>query len=114
MTALIVWACIAAYLTIGAICYRGIAIASYWADRNKWGARVADSPASHAGYAVAKSLIWPVFGIALIGENAIRNSIEENEMLAQVRKQIESERKLARTKHQQELEAFDRAMKEPK
>ncbi|GAA2941042.1 hypothetical protein ACFO7V_16775 [Glutamicibacter bergerei] len=110
MTALIVCACILGYLAIGWLIVtpklavtRLRAMTEYEADKER--SRVLAT-------SVVLGLIWPV-GVAYIrASNAYDRTIEEEQMLEQVRREIEEQKREAKQRAALELAAFDRAMKE--
>lgn len=110
MTALIVCACILGYLAIGWLLVtpklavtRLMVMTERQADRER--GRV-------LGTSVALGIIWPACIGYIKGSNAYDKSIEEEQMLEQVRREIEEQKREAKQRAALELATFDRAMKE--
>ncbi|MBF6671579.1 hypothetical protein [Glutamicibacter sp. FBE19] len=112
MIALIVWAGILTYLAIGWMAVtpklavvRLMAMSEHEADRDRsW----------VLGTSVVLGIIWPACFAYILASNTYDKSIEEEQMLKQVRREVEEQKREARRRTELELEAFDRAMKEPK
>lgn len=107
---LIIWACILGYLSIGwLIVTPKLAVARLQVMTE----RQADREREWVlGTSVVLGIIWPALIGYIRASNAYDKSIEEEQMLERVRREIEEQKKLERRKAQAELEAFDRAMKE--
>lgn len=110
MTALIVWACIIGYLGIGWLMVTpklSVVRLAAMDERKAYRDRSFILATS-----VLLGLIWPVGAAYIRASNTYDKSVEEEQMLEQVRREIEEQKREAKQRAALELAAFDRAMKE--
>lgn len=110
MTALIVWATIIGYLSIGWLMVTPkLAVVRLMAMDE----READRDRSFVlATSVLIGLIWPVGAAYIRASNTYDKSVEEEQMLEQVRREIEQQKREVKRRTELELEAFERALKE--